>query len=102
MDRLPPQSWMAADKRKTLRVLTARDALAEAERTRDAAAADLREAVRAAVAAGDSWRTVGAALGMSRQLAQRRFGPLPEPSEWTYFSPALRTGGGGGDAILRE
>jgi hypothetical protein len=83
--RLPPQAWMAADKRKTIRVLAARDALHEAERVRAAAATELRTAVRASVAAGDSWRTVGVILGVSRQVAQRRFGPMPDESEWTYL-----------------
>lgn len=33
----------------------------------------LREAVRDAVAAGDSWRMIGAAIGTSRQNAYQRF-----------------------------
>lgn len=34
---------------------------------------DMRAAVREARAAGDSWATVGNALGMSRQAAHERF-----------------------------
>ncbi|HET7665039.1 MAG TPA: hypothetical protein VFK56_02960, partial [Mycobacterium sp.] len=43
---------------------------------RDLAAAEkeLREAVTAAREAGDSWTVIGAALEISRQAAQQRFG----------------------------
>ena len=47
--------------------LAARDALAEAE-------AELVAAVRESYDGGDSWRTIGTALGITRQAAQRRFG----------------------------
>lgn len=40
----------------------------------ESAELDLRAAVRAARAAGDSWTIVGAALGVSKQAAQQRFG----------------------------
>jgi hypothetical protein len=33
----------------------------------------LREAVRSARDAGDSWTVIGAALGVSKQAAQQRF-----------------------------
>jgi hypothetical protein len=34
----------------------------------------LLRAARASYLAGDSWRTIGCALGISRQAAQHRFG----------------------------
>lgn len=40
----------------------------------EAAEAELRAAVAAARAAGDSWAIIGAALDVSRQAAQQRFG----------------------------
>jgi hypothetical protein len=49
------------------RIIAARRALAAAED-------ELRDAVAAARAAGDSWTIIGAALETSRQAAQQRFG----------------------------
>lgn len=49
------------------RIIAARRALADAED-------ELRAAVAAARAAGDSWTIIGAALETSRQAAQQRFG----------------------------
>ena len=68
LDLLPEEGWTAIDRRRTRRLLTARDALAEAE-------AELIAAVQEAYDGGDSWRTIGTVLGISRQSAQRRFGP---------------------------
>ena len=56
------------------RVVEAAGLLDEATRAVTAAESDLRDAVRAAVAAGDSWSVIGVALGISRQAAQKRFG----------------------------
>ncbi len=67
LDLLPASGLTAVDRRRTRRLLAARDALAVAE-------AELVEAVREAYDGGDSWRTIGTALGMTRQAAQRRFG----------------------------
>ena len=49
------------------RILAARQNLAAAEQ-------ELRDAVRAARDAGDSWTIIGAALDTTRQAAQQRFG----------------------------
>jgi hypothetical protein len=49
------------------RIVAADEAVNDAE-------ADLSGAVAAARAAGDTWTAIGAALGISRQVAQRRFG----------------------------
>ena len=49
------------------RIVQARADLAAAED-------ELREAVRAAREAGDSWTIIGAALETTRQAAQQRFG----------------------------
>ncbi len=48
-------------------IIAARHAVEEAEQR-------LRDAVTAARAAGDSWTIIGAALEVSRQAAQQRFG----------------------------
>jgi hypothetical protein len=37
------------------------------------AEAELVEAARASYLAGDSWRTIGSVIGISRQVAQHRF-----------------------------
>ena len=49
------------------RILAARERIIDAE-------AELRDAVRAARAAGDSWSVIAAALDTTRQAAQQRFG----------------------------
>ncbi|WP_087486277.1 hypothetical protein [Brachybacterium massiliense] len=49
------------------RIIAAREGL-------DAAEEELAAAVLAARAAGDSWTMIGAALGVTRQAAQQRFG----------------------------
>ena len=46
----------------------------EARKGVDAAERELREAVAAARAAGDSWTVIGAALGTTKQAAAQRFG----------------------------
>jgi len=49
------------------RILAARKAIADAEQ-------ELRDAVKAARDAGDSWTVIGAALDTTRQAAFQRFG----------------------------
>jgi Tfp pilus assembly protein PilF len=49
------------------RILATREHITDAE-------AELREAVRAAREAGDSWTVIAAALDTTRQAAQERFG----------------------------
>jgi hypothetical protein len=66
LDLLPAWGGTAHDRRLILRVMVARDAFAVAEE-------ELREAVGAAYDGGDSWRTIGTVLGISRQAAQQRF-----------------------------
>ena len=65
LDLLPDWSWTARDRRKTMRLIAARDALAAAED-------ELSAAVRDAYDGGDSWLTIGTILGISRQAA-----PIP-------------------------
>jgi len=67
LDQLDPSTHPARDAASFRRIIAARNQLADAEQ-------ELREAVRAARAAGDSWTVIGAALDISRQAAQQRFG----------------------------
>lgn len=67
LDRLDPATHPARDAAPFRRILAARDNLAKAED-------ELREAVAAAREAGDSWTVIGAALDITRQAAQQRFG----------------------------
>jgi hypothetical protein len=67
LDSLDPQTQPARDAIHFRRILAARHSLAEAER-------ELREAVKAARDAGDSWTVIGAALDTTRQAAFQRFG----------------------------
>ncbi len=67
LDQLAPSTQPAPDAASFRRIIAARHQLADAEQ-------ELREAVRAARAAGDSWTVIGAALDISRQAAQQRFG----------------------------
>lgn len=48
-------------------------AIRAAAKNVETAEQDLRDAVRAAREAGDSWAIIGTALGISRQAAQQRF-----------------------------
>jgi len=50
------------------------DALRRAHKHANIAAAALRQAVREARAAGDSWTEIAGALGIPSLLAQQRFG----------------------------
>jgi hypothetical protein len=64
---LRPAVTPARDAAHFRRIVRARAELAAAEE-------ELREAVRAARDAGDSWTVIGAALETTRQAAQQRFG----------------------------
>lgn len=66
LELLPDWGGIARDRRKTMRVIAARDALVAAEQ-------ELRDAVSDAYDGGDSWLTIGTILGISRQAAQQRF-----------------------------
>jgi|GEM_PF-1693340 len=67
LNSLSPATHPARDAVHFRRILAALDAQAAAD-------AELRAAVAAARAAGDSWTIIAAALGTSRQNAQQRFG----------------------------
>ena len=67
LDQLDPATHPARDASGFRGIVAARRNLAAAEQ-------DLRDAVAAARAAGDSWTIIGAALDFSRQAAQQRFG----------------------------
>ncbi|MDC5697275.1 hypothetical protein OO014_08395 [Intrasporangium calvum] len=67
LDQLDPSTHPARDAASSRRILGARRSLAAAEQ-------ELRDAVRAARQAGDSWTVIGAALDITRQAAQQRFG----------------------------
>lgn len=67
LGELDPGTNPARDAVHFRRIQTARANLSAAED-------DLREAVQAARDAGDSWTIIGAALNITRQAAQQRFG----------------------------
>ena len=67
LDHLDPSTHPARDAASFRRILAAKNGLAAAEQ-------ELRDAVRAARQAGDSWTVIGAALDITRQAAQQRFG----------------------------
>lgn len=67
LDTLNPEAHPARDAVHFRRILTARTDVADAE-------AELRDAVKAAREAGDSWTVIAAALDTTRQAAQQRFG----------------------------
>lgn len=67
LDHLVPSTNPARDAVHFRRILAARQHIADAE-------AELREAVKAAREAGDSWTVIAAALDITRQAAQQRFG----------------------------
>lgn len=56
------------------RIIQARKDLEAAER-------ELRDAVAAARAAGDTWTVIGAAMGTTKQAAFQRFAKDPESAE---------------------
>lgn len=67
LDDLDVAAHPARDAAHFWRIIAARRNLAAAEQ-------ELRDAVRAAREAGDSWTVIGAALDTTRQAAQQRFG----------------------------
>lgn len=67
LEDLDPAVHRARDASGFRGIVTARHDLAAAEQR-------LRDAVAEARAAGDSWTIIGAALDISRQAAQQRFG----------------------------
>jgi hypothetical protein len=67
LDSVEPDAADARDASHVRRIIAANEALGEAE-------AELRAAVAAARAAGDTWDAIGVALGTSRQAAYQRFG----------------------------
>lgn len=66
LDGLDPAATSARDAAYFRAIIAANEAVASAEER-------LREAVRSARDAGDSWVVIGAALGVSKQAAQQRF-----------------------------
>lgn len=67
LDDLDPATVIARDAVHFRRIIAARDGVTRADR-------ELRDAVRAARDAGDSWLSIGMALGVTKQAAQKRFG----------------------------
>ncbi len=67
LDELDPSTHPAHDAASFRRILAARRGLAAAEQ-------ELRDAVHAARDSGDSWTVIGAALDITRQAAQQRYG----------------------------
>jgi hypothetical protein len=76
--RLPLDAMTAIDRRPLERLIRARTTWEAARASILEAEHELAEAARAAYLAGDSWRTIGCALGVSRQAAQRRFAQRPD------------------------
>ena len=67
LDQLDPGVNPARDAVHFRRILAARQGIAAAEQ-------ELRDAVKVARDAGDSWTVIASALGTTRQAAQQRFG----------------------------
>jgi hypothetical protein len=67
LDQLDVATHPARNAAHFRRIIAARQGLAASEQ-------ELRDAVRAAREAGDSWTVIGAALDTTRQAAQQRFG----------------------------
>ena len=72
-DNVSPEDLSTADT-ESLRVI------AELAERRDAIDDELLEAVRAARRSNRSWSEIGAMLGVSKQAAQRKYGPLDAAS----------------------
>lgn len=67
LNDLDPATVTARDAVHFRRILAAQDGVVRADR-------ELHDAVRAAREAGDSWLSIGMALGVTKQAAQKRFG----------------------------
>lgn len=67
LNDLDPATVTARDAVQFRRILAAQDGVLRADR-------ELHDAVRAAREAGDSWLSIGMALGVTKQAAQKRFG----------------------------
>lgn len=67
LDNLDPSTVKSRDAVHFRRIIAAQDGVARADR-------ELHDAVRAAREAGDSWLSIGMALGVTKQAAQKRFG----------------------------
>ena len=67
LDDLDPSTVTARDAVHFRRIIAAHEGVARADR-------ELHDAVRAAREAGDSWLSIGVALGVTKQAAQKRFG----------------------------
>jgi hypothetical protein len=67
LDSIEPDPADARDASRIRRIIAAAEARSTAE-------TELRAAVAAARAAGDTWDAIGVALGTSRQAAYQRFG----------------------------
>lgn len=67
LDDLDPATVKARDAVHFRRIIAAKERVAQSER-------ELHDAVRAAREAGDSWLSIGLALGVTKQAAQKRFG----------------------------
>ncbi|MGH3563538.1 MAG: hypothetical protein ACRDTN_17565 [Mycobacterium sp.] len=67
LDSVEPDAADARDASHIRRIIAATEAV-------EGAGAELRAAVAAARAAGDTWDAIGVALGTSRQAAYQRFG----------------------------
>jgi hypothetical protein len=67
-DELDPSTVTSRDAVHLRRILAAQDGVARADR-------ELHDAVRSAREAGDSRLSIGLAQGVTKQAAQKRFGP---------------------------
>lgn len=67
LDDLDPATVTARDAVHFRRIIAAKNGVARAER-------ELHDAVQAARKSGDSWLSIGLALGVTKQAAQKRFG----------------------------
>lgn len=68
------RTMFAVEGRHLKRLIAARISRDEAEFQLYLAEAEVALAAKAAYEAGDSWRTIGTVLGVSRQAAQQRYG----------------------------
>lgn len=88
LDAVEPATHHAHDAANFRRILSARADFEEAE-------IELRDAVNAARAAGDSWVVIAAALGSSPRAAFRRFGTTDASVDDPHTDADLTFGGCG-------